>query len=173
VERFRRRRNWALGLLASLSLVVGLPGLLGSAPPPGLELEEGWIVGADARGRRAWQLVAASVTVEERAGVAAFLQPRGVFFAQDGRPVQFRAQRGEYGFRTGRVVLSGSVEIVVSRDRWLRAARAVYEAGQIQAEGVQLRWERLQGRGDRLVADVGLRRARLVGNVRLEAMEEP
>jgi hypothetical protein len=62
---------------------------------------------------------------------------------------------------------------VVSRDRWLRAARAVYEAGQIQAEGVQLRWERLQGRGDRLVADVGLRRARLVGNVRLEAMEEP
>ncbi|MDR5709963.1 MAG: hypothetical protein QN172_04330 [Armatimonadota bacterium] len=173
MNRFRLRSHWILGLLASLSLGVGMPGLLWSAPPPVLELEEGWIVGADARGRRVWQLVAASVTVEERTGVAAFLQPRGVFFAQDGRPVQFRAQRGEYGLRTGRVALAGSVEIVVARDRWLRADRAVYEGGQIQAERVQLRWERLQGRGDRLLADVGLRRARLVGNVRLEAVEEP
>ncbi|MCS7173694.1 MAG: hypothetical protein N0A24_10055 [Armatimonadetes bacterium] len=167
------RGKWVLGLLAALSLVVGVPRLLWSAPSPVLELEEGWVVGADARGRRVWQLVAASVTVEERRGVAAFLQPRGVFFAQDGRPVQFRAQRGEYGLRTGRVALVGSVEIVVTRDRWLRADRAVYEAGQVQAERVQLRWERLVGRGDRLVADVGLRRARLVGNVRLEAVEEP
>ncbi len=169
MNRYVARAGWIAGLLVGLSVVqAGWSG-----PPPALELEEGWIVATDARGRRVWQLVAASVTVDDRSGVAVFQQPRGMFFTQDGRTVQFRAQRGEYGLRTGRVTLTGSVQIVAAQDRWMRAGRAVYEAGQIQAEQVQLRWERMQGRADRLVADVGLRRARLVGNVRLEAVEGP
>ncbi len=166
-------RRWILGLLLSLSLVGTVPDSGRSASPPALELEEGWIVATDAQGRRVWQLVSVSVSVDERAGVAVFQQPRGMFFVRDGRTVQFRAQRGEYRLRTGQVTLVGSVQVVAAADRWVRAARAVYEAGSIQAEQVQLRWERMQGRADRLVADVGLRRARLVGNVRLEAVEGP
>jgi LPS export ABC transporter protein LptC len=141
------------------------------SPRPLLEIRTSRIVGTDPQGRRVWEVEAASVAVDEVQRQARLERPRGAFFAADGQTVRFAAAFGEYGADRQRIRLWGSVEVVAAPDRWLRAEQATYEARRLAARNVRFRWGRLLARADALEADVTLRRARLVGNVRLEAVE--
>jgi len=141
------------------------------SPRPLLEIRGSRIVGTDPEGRRVWEVEAASVAVDATQRRARLERPRGMFFAADGQTVRFAAAFGEYGADRRRIRLWGSVEVVAAHDRWVRAEQATYEADRLVARSVRFRWGRLLARADALEADVTLRRARLVGNVRLEAVE--
>lgn len=142
------------------------------SPRPLLEMRTSRIVGTDPQGRRVWEVEAASVAVDAAQRGARLERPRGAFFADGGQTVRFEAAFGEYGANGGRLRLWGSVWVVAAPDRWFRAEQATYEADRLSARTVRFRWGGLLGRADALEADVTLRRARLVGNVRLEAVGE-
>jgi len=141
------------------------------SPRPLLEIRGSRIVGTDPEGRRVWEVEAASVAVDATQRRARLGRPRGMVFAAAGRTGRGAAAFGEYGADRRGIRLLGSAGGAAAQERWVRAEQATYEADRLVARSVRFRWGRLLARADALEADVTLQRARLVGNVRLEAVE--
>jgi len=188
MTRNRRARvslafSYALFSLAVLSVrAEGIAAATSSSPVPSapsttatgrplLEIGGSEIVAATPDGRRQWHIRAAGVTVDDRQGRITFDRVRGRFFPEEDPPVGFEANAASYDTKARFLILTGRVRAVAAPDRWLTADRAEYDARteQLVATGnVRLRNGTVIAVGTRLTSDVGLRRSRMTGDVRID-----
>ncbi len=141
---------------------------------PAVEVERTTVTTVDAQGRRQWELRADEVVVDGTSNTAVLTKVRGTYF-QGGQPsISFSAARGTFNVATRVVTLGGSVRARAASGRMVEANSVEWhpKTAQVVATGdVVLRQKGLTLRADRLTADTSLRRANLVGNIRVVVEE--
>jgi LPS export ABC transporter protein LptC len=132
------------------------------------------ISSVDDRGRRQWEIHAASVVVDSATGTATLTTVTGTYFKEGQPAVSFTAPRGAFVIATRNVTLSGRVRAQSAAGYLLEAdvVRWINRAQQIEASGaVVLRQKGLTIHADRLTADAALQRTRLEGRIRVIVAE--
>jgi LPS export ABC transporter protein LptC len=132
------------------------------------------ISSVDERGRRQWEIQAASVVVDSASGTAALTTVAGTYFKEGQRAVSFTAPRGVFVIATRNVTLSARVRAQSTAGYILEAdvVRWINRAQQIEASGaVVLHQKGLTIHADRLTADAALQRTRLEGRIRVIVRE--
>lgn len=145
-----------------------------AAPPPTAippaSIQGSTIASVDDKGRRQWELRAASVLVDSQAGTAALSAVVGTYF-KEGRPaITFEAPRGTFFIATHVVTLSGRVRARAVSGPALEAdlVRWLPRTQQLEATGAVVLHQRgMTIHADRLRADVALQRTRLEGKIRV------
>ncbi|MGH2373146.1 MAG: LPS export ABC transporter periplasmic protein LptC [bacterium] len=141
---------------------------------PAVEVERTIVTTVDAQGRRQWELRADEVVVDGTSNMAVLKKVQGTYY-QRGRPeIAFSAARGTFNIQTRIVVLSGGVRARAASGRAVEADNVEWipKSQQVIATGaVVFRQKGLTLRADRLTADTSLRRANLVGNIRVVVEE--
>ncbi len=141
---------------------------------PAVEVEKTTVTTVDAQGKRQWELRADEVVVDGPANTAVLTRVQGTYYQRGQPTVTFSAPRGTFNIQTRIVVLSGGVRARATSGRAVEADNVEWspKSQQIVATGaVVLRQKGLTLRGDRLTADTSLRRANLVGNIRVVVEE--
>lgn len=150
------------------------PGAQPGQPIPPVSVEGSRITGSDPQGRVEWELRAASVEVDNTRQQIRLEGVDGTFFEKGKPAIIFSAPRGTFDIAQRDVVLSGRVRARAPSGgrmeadvmHWMAARRVLVATGNIV-----LAQEKLIVRADRMETDVGLRKTRVSGNVKLTVTE--
>lgn len=122
-------------------------------------------------GRTVWTLTAKQLEVDLDTQDASMHGIEGTFYSEDGRTLTLKADEGHMDHETRDVVLTGSVNAVMSDGANLTANELKWTAaaGELAAAGdAQIAREDLRATGDRITSTDEFRQFRITGNARIE-----
>lgn len=141
----------------------------GAAPPPEIAVAGGRLTGGDKAGAVRWELRARTLETDASRQQVRLEGVEGKFFERGRTVLTVAAASAVFSVGTQDLTLSGEVRaraqgrsLTAGRVQWLAARRLLVATG-----GVVLVQDRITVRADRLESDIGLRRARLSGNIRV------
>jgi LPS export ABC transporter protein LptC len=146
----------------------------GAALPP-FTLDESSISAADAAGRVQWELRAQTVETSADQQEVRLVRAEAKFFEKGAVVLTLTAPAAVFSARTQDVTMTGGVRARAARGSTLQAGRVQWLAARrllVATGGVRLRQERFTVRADSLESDIGLRRTKLRGNIRVTVEEE-
>ncbi len=141
----------------------------GAVPPPEIAVAGGRLTGGDTAGAVRWELRARTLETDASRQQVRLEGVEGKFFERGRAVLTVAAASAVFSVGTQDLTLSGEVRalaqgrsLTAGRVQWLAARRLLVATG-----GVVLVQDRITVRADRLESDIGLRRARLSGNIRV------
>lgn len=150
------------------------PGSQPGQPLPPVSVEGSRITGSDPAGRVEWELRAVSVEVDNARQQIRLEGVEGTFFEKEKATIIFSAPRGIFDIAQRDVVLSGRVRARTPSGARMEADVMHWIAGRrllVATGNILLAQQKLTVRADRMETDVGLRKTRVSGNVKLTVTE--
>ena len=151
------------------------PGPAPAAPDqPFLNIEGTQLSGADAQGRRLWDLKATSLQVDRTKNIVTMNDVSGQLFENERPALAFRAPKATFFAASRDVQLSGGVFGRTPDGRTLRAPVVRWDhrnAVFIASGGVIVTQRGMSIRADRLTSDAAMRRPRFSGNISVQVTQ--
>lgn len=170
-------RKWWWLIVALLVVIIGV-GYAVLGEPPNRQMGDTNVAlvefkGADVKqednGRLVWRLTADKIMMNPVTKVL-YLENAEALFTDGEHQIHVKADKGQVDNATKQIQLEGSIEVRGNNGIYVKAANLAYDGKKdllTADKGIRLERDGMVLTGDRLVADRGLKQARVIGHARL------